>query len=167
MPTPPIRTITLGIAEVHPLTSTAIERAARILDKASIRYTEAGYQVQTVRLSTRPIFDDLADWSSNALLHYAQKLQRMLEDVGLSFCSVGTAQAARPDFPLERINLIADLLPSASALNATVQLVTSTDGLRAEAALSSARVMKRLAEETEEGFGNFRFATLACVEPGS
>jgi uncharacterized protein (UPF0210 family) len=39
-------------------------------------------------------------------------------------------------------------------------------GMRPEAALAAARVMKRLAHETAEGFGNFRFAVLACVGPG-
>jgi uncharacterized protein len=122
--------------------------------------------VQTMRLSTRPIFDDLANWSSSALLHYAQELQGMLDDVGLSFCSLGTAQAARPDFLLERLDLIADLLAATTALNATVQLATTTDGLRAAVALPIAHIMKRLAQETEEGFGNFRFAMLACVAAG-
>jgi uncharacterized protein len=167
MPNPPIRTITLGLSDSHPLTSGAIQRASSIVKSASIRYTEAGYEVQTVRLSTRPIFDDLSDWSSTALIDYAQKLQSMLDDVGVSFCSLGTAQAARPDFPLERIGLIADMLAPTSALNATVQLATMDHGMRSEAALAAARIMKRLANETAEGFGNFRFAILACVGPGS
>src|SRR5712692_2275750 len=110
MYTPPIRTITLGLADPHPLNSEAIQRASAILKRASARYTDAGYEVQTIRLSTRPIFDDLADWSSVALIDYVQELQHMLDDVGVSFCSLGTAQAARPDFPLERIDLIADML---------------------------------------------------------
>jgi uncharacterized protein (UPF0210 family) len=167
MPIPPIRTITFGIAEAHPLKSEVLERAAAALHNASIRYTEAGYEVQTVRISTRPILDDLTDWSSSALLNYAQELQRILDDIGLSYCSLGTAQAARPGFPLERLDLVADLLASTSALSATVQIATPTHSLRAAAALPAARVMKRLAQETEEGFGNFRFAMLACVEPGS
>jgi len=167
MHTPPIRTITLGLADAHPLTPGAIRRAAAVLQKASARYTDIGYEVQTVRLSTRPVFDDLADWSSAALIDYVQELQRMLDDVGVGFCSLGTAQAARPDFPLERIGLIADMLAPTSALNATVQLATMEDGMRTEAALAAARVMRRLAHETEEGFGNFRFAILACVAPGS
>jgi uncharacterized protein len=167
MHTPPIRTITLGIAEPHPLTSDIIQSAARILREASQRYTTAGYEVQTVRVSTRPLFDDLSDWSVSALLSYVQELQHMLDDTALSFCSLGTAQAARPDFPLERIDVIADLLRTTSALNATVQIASSQDGLRTEAALPTAMVIKRLAQETEEGFGNFRFAMLACVAPGS
>ena len=163
---PPIRTITLGIAEAHPLTTAIIKRAVTILQDASTRYVEAGYEVQTMRLSTRPVFDDLADWTSSTLLRYAQELQRMLDDVGLSFCSLGTAPAARPDFPLERLDLIADLLAATSALNATVQLATLADGLRAAVALPIAHIIKRLAQETEEGFGNFRFAMLACVAAG-
>ena len=162
-----IRTITLGIADPHPLNPEAIQRAAATLQRASARYAEAGYEVQTVRLSTRPIFDDLADWSPAALVDYTQGLQRVLDDAGMGFCSLGTAQAARPDFPLERIELIADFLGPTGALNATVQLATAEYGMRAEAALPAARVMKRLAYETAEGFGNFRFAVLACVGPGS
>lgn len=166
MHAPPMRTITLGIADAHPLTSQVIQEGAAILRDASARYTGAGYEVQTVRLSTRPVFDDLADWPAAALLNYVRELQRMLDDAGLSFCSIGMAQAARPDFPLERIDLVADLLASSSAINAAVQLATIEHGLREEAALLGAQVMKRLAQETEEGFGNFRFAVLACVAPG-
>jgi uncharacterized protein len=167
MPTPPIRTITLGLADPHPLTSKVIQQASATLKKAAVRYTEAGFEVQTMRLSTRPIFDDLAGWSSPAIIDYVLELQRMLDDVDVGFCSLGTAHAARPDFSLERIGLIADILAPNSALNATVQLATKKHGLRSEAALAAASVMKRLAHETEEGFGNFRFAILACVAPGS
>ena len=162
----PIRTLTLGLAEAHPIPLEVIAHAGTILQRASTRYTEAGYEVQTVRLSTRPIFDDLADWSPAALLTYVQELQGVLDNVGLTFCSLGPAQVARPNFPLERLNLIADLLASTSACNATVQLASPIYGLRAEAALPTARIMQRLAQETEEGFGNFRFAMLACLEPG-
>ena len=100
------------------------------------------------------------------IINYILELQRMLDDVDMSFCSLGTAHAARPNFPLERIELIADMLAPTSALNATVQIANKHHGLRSEAALEAARVMKRLAYETEEGFGNFRFAMLACVAPG-
>jgi uncharacterized protein len=167
MPTSPVRTITLGVAEAHPLSQKALEQASKILQQARTLFASAGYEVQTVRLSTRPIFDDLADWSAAALLSYVRKLERMLGDVGLGFCSLGTALAARPDFPLVRLDLIADLLAATSTLNATVQLATTEHGLRVEAALPTARIIQRLAHETAEGFGNFRFAMLACVAPGS
>ena len=163
----PVRTITLGIAEPHPLAFETIRRAGEMLRQATARYGAAGYEVQTVRLSTRPVLDDLETWSRAELVKYIQALQRMLDDGGLAFCSVGPAQAARAHFPLQRIDVLADLLASTTAINATVQLATAEDGLRAEAALPCARIMQRLARETEEGFGNFRFAALACVSPGA
>jgi hypothetical protein len=166
MPNPPIRTLTLGISRSHPLDAATIKHAAATLQHASRRFVEVGYEVQTVRISTRPIFDDLPNWTNAELMRYARELQGMLDEAQLAFCSLGTAQAVRADFLLERIDVIADLLASTSALSATVQLATAEHGLRAEAALAAARVITRLARETEEGFGNFRFAMLACVAPG-
>lgn len=167
MPSVTVRTLTLGIPDAHPLTTPVVQKAAKQVQSAQARFMDSGFDVQTVRLSTHPLFDDCADWSPSALLRYARDVQRMLEDVGIGFCSFGPAQVARHDFPLERIDIIADLLEETTALNATVQLATQEYGLRAGAALPTARVIQRLAAETEEGFGNFRFALLACVAPGS
>lgn len=166
MPAQTIRTLTLGIAEPHPIPAKVIERAKTILESASARCRQAGYEVQTTRVSTRPLFEDLASWSSAAIRDYVYELQRALDQEGLEYCSLGTVQAARSDFPLEHLDLIADLLRETKTLNITVQLATEEHGLRAEAALPIAKIIKRLAYETEEGFGNFRFAMLACVKPG-
>lgn len=168
MQTPPIvRTITLGLGDEHPLSAGQVARAADILQRARRRFNDAGYEVQTVRISTRAVFDDLADRADGELLAYARELQRMLDDVEIGYCSLGPAQAARPAFPLARIEFIPDLLAATGSINLAVQLADREHGLRAEAALPIARVMKRLANETSEGFGNFSFAMLACVEPGT
>jgi uncharacterized protein (UPF0210 family) len=132
-----------------------------------MRYSDIGYEVQTVRLSTRPVFDDLADWSPAAIYSYAQELQKMLDDAELAFCSLGTAQVVRPNFPLQRLLLVPDLLQSNNALSATVQLATLEHGLRMETVLPTAQIIQRLAWETKEGLGNFRFAMLACVAAGN
>jgi uncharacterized protein (UPF0210 family) len=167
MKTPPVRTITLGLEDAHPLTAAQITWAANILKKSRQRLNDAGYEVQTVRISTRPLFDDLAGWSANQLLQYARELQQMLDETGISYCSLGPAQAARPAFPLERLDIIPDILATTGAFSLTVQMADREHGLRAEAAQPIARIMQRLAHETPEGFGNFNFAMLACVEPGA
>jgi uncharacterized protein (UPF0210 family) len=169
MPNAPVRTITLGLGERHPLPGTVIQQAARFLQSAQKRFIDAGYEVQTIRLSTRPIFDDLADWSAHRLLQYIGELQDRLSEVGIEHCSLGPAQVYRPDFPLERLNIIADMLIAAPSANVTVQLAGMHQQqalLRQGAALASARVIQRLARETTEGFGNFRFAVLAHVPAG-
>ncbi|GAC1390235.1 MAG: hypothetical protein NVSMB38_07270 [Ktedonobacteraceae bacterium] len=166
MPTPPIRTITLGIADSHPIAAAVIKHASKQLHHAHARFTDAGYEVQTLRLSTHPLFDDLVDWSAARRLAYAQSLQKMLDDAELSFCALGTVHAARSGEPLEHIEQVVAILATTTVLNMTVQLASVEYGLREEAALPIARVMQCLAQETAEGFGNFRFAMLACVEPG-
>lgn len=166
MTMPPIRTITFGLADAHPLTSVAIERAAAILEHARQTYEEAGYEVQTVRLSTRPVFDDLADWSAADILKYAQDLQRMLDDAKLGFCSLGPFNAVPYYASVERIELIADMLIATTALNAAVLMSSGEYGAN-NAAPMTARVIQRLAQETSEGSGNFRFAMLSQVKPGT
>ncbi len=167
MPVPPIRTITLGLAKPHPLGSAAIDRAAAILAHAKKRYEDEGYEVQTVRLSTRPVFDDLADWPASDILKYAQELQRMLVDGGLSFCSLGPFNAVPVYFAEDRIDLIADILIATTALNAAVQLIDPEGRGNLRGSEATARAIVRLSRETAEGFGNFRFAMLARVEPGT
>jgi uncharacterized protein len=166
---PPIRTVTFGLGEPHPLKTSTIQRSAAWLQQAKRRFINAGYEVQTIRLSTRPLFDDLADWPAHRLLQYISELQDRLNEVGIEHCSLGPAQVYRPDFPLERLDIIVDMLNAALAANATVQLAGIYQQqalLRQEAALASARVIQRLAHETTEGFGNFRFAVLAHVPAG-
>lgn len=164
---PLLRTITLGLEEAHPLTAATLQQASRRLNDARQRFSTAGYEVQTVRISTRPVFDDLADWSGPKIVRYASELQERLSEYGLGFCSLGPAQASRPEFPLERIAIIGEILLATSNLNLTVQLADQQHGVREEAALPIARLIKRLASETPEGFGNFNFAALACVLPGT
>jgi uncharacterized protein (UPF0210 family) len=164
--TPPIRTITLGIAEPHPLPVAVLKNAKNMLEYARVRYVDAGFDVQTVRISTRPLFDDLVAMSSAAFIRYAKELQRVLDDLGIGYCSVGTAQAARPDFPLNRLQWLVDVLASHSSLSATVQIATEEYGLRNGAVQSTALIIERLSQETKDGIGNFRFGMLACVPPG-
>jgi uncharacterized protein len=164
---PPIRAITLGVAEAHPLPPHLVENAASQLRQASAAFTNAGYVVQTLRLSTRSLFDDLATSTSEQILAYAARLEESLASAGVGFCSVGSAQAWRPDFALDRLDVLADLLIANPALNATVQVAWPEHSLRIDAVARAARIVLRLAHETEEGLGNFRFGSLACVEPGS
>ncbi len=166
----PIRTITLGIGEGHPLSASTLQQAARMLANARERYNAEGYEVQTVRVATHPIFADLAGWLPVNILTYVRELQKMLDDLGLEYCSLGPAQAAHADFSLDLLDVLADILIAAPATSATVQFAERVDGqdvLREEAALPTARIIQRLAQETEGGAGNFRFAMLARVAPGA
>ena len=164
MPKPPVRALTLGVAEPHPLNARSVNLAAETLRRANAAFEGAGYLVQTVRFSTRPVLSDLAGWSSDDVAGYAADLQGALEEAGIEFCSLGPAR--RGTAP-ERIASLADLIVGREALNCSVTVASVGAGVDVVAARGAAEVMLRLASETKEGFGNFNFAALACVGPGS
>ena len=166
--TPPIRAITIGVAEPHPIPTDALATAVAAAQRTRTAFQAEGYEVQSIRIATRPMLDDLADRSPAAIVDYAAALEGRIHagDPEL-IASIGPAAAHRPSFDLERIEVLGEVLVRTRSLFGTVQLATVSDGLRQEAALPAARVALRLAMETDEGFGAFRFAAIACVEPGS
>ena len=156
----------VGIAEPHPLSPQTVARAAGIAHRAGDEFTAGGYAVQTVRLSTRPVFGDMAAESPGRIVRYTSELCGWLGQAGIGYCSLGPAPASSPDFPVKRIDFIPDMLIGAEAVSCSVQLATSHDGVRGDAAEPVARTIRRLACGTPKGLGNFRFAALACVGPG-
>jgi uncharacterized protein (UPF0210 family) len=164
-PRPVIRTLTLGLADPHPLSRPVVAATASRLHRMADAFRAAGYEVQTVRVSTRPAFDAFPDLSDN-LVRYARKLQSYVDDAGIDQLSLGPAPAVRPSFPLDRLAVIEDLLAGADRLSCAVHLAAAAQGIRTDAALPIARTMLRIAEHTEAGSGNFRFAALARVRVG-
>ena len=160
-----VRTITLGVGAPHPLPAATLARAATFLRDAQAELERAGCTVQTTRIATRPLFIDLADWDDAAIVRYAAELQARCEAEGIAFCSLGPAPADTPDFPLDRLALLPEVIAPNAALNASVQLASVAHGVRYEAALPTAEVIRRLAT-AEDGMANFRFAALALCEPG-
>jgi hypothetical protein len=126
-------------------------------------FEQAGYEVQTVRLSTRPVLVDLAGWAPKDIANYGGELQDTLEGAEVPFCSLGPAPR---DASPEQVNSLTDLIADHDGLNGSVMVATADEGLDMGAARAAAEVMQRLAAKTKEGFGNFRFAALACVAPG-
>ena len=160
-----IRAITLFIGDPHPLDTATFARAAAVLRLARARAEAEGYVVQTTRIATRPLLEDLGAWDDMALLSYAAQLQRMCEMEQAPYLSLGPAPAWDPTFPLDRLPLLVDLLAPHPALNATAQVAWGDHPPRYPAALATAQVMRGLAEASA-GEANFRFALLAMCEPG-
>jgi uncharacterized protein len=162
-----IRTVTVGIGEPHPLSDTALDRAMKLLQAAEPAFREAGFEVQTRRVSTRPLFMDRLHARETEIVNYAAGLQNRCETRGLTHLSLGPVMADDPRFPVERINLLPEMLAPNEALNASVQIASSANGVRTEAAVPTARVVRALSQQTPQGFGNMRFAMVAnCPQRG-
>jgi hypothetical protein len=164
VPKPPVRALTVGVPEPHPVPGPALSRSASFLHRARAAFAEAGYEVQTLRLSTRPALTDLSDWSPSALARYGEALQGILDDSDVPFCSLGPAM---PHIEPQRAEAVADVIAGHEALNCSIMVATVEDGLDVPAAHAAAATMLRLAAGTDQGLGNFNFAALACVGPGT
>jgi uncharacterized protein (UPF0210 family) len=165
VPKPPVRALTLGVEGPHPLDQASVQRAAGALRQVRAGFEHAGYHVQTVRLSTRPVLADVAGWPPASVIGYAARLQGFLAEAGVSFCSLGPVPPGAGSGT--EAGIMADLIAGNEAINCSVLVATVEAGLDIRAARAAARTMLRLAGETEEGFGNFNFAAIACVGPGA
>jgi uncharacterized protein (UPF0210 family) len=162
-----IRTITVGIGEPHPLSDAALDRAVKLLKAAEPLFREAGYEVQTQRISTRPLFLDRLHAREAEIVNYATALQERCEQRDISYLSLGPVLADDPKFPIERINLLPEMLAPNAALNASVQLASDANGVRLDAAVPTARVIRALSQQTPQGMGNMRFTAVAnCPQRG-
>ncbi len=160
----PVRAITLGLDSPHPLGESAVRRAGEVLTAANRAFEQEGYEVQTLRISTRPVLSDLAGWEEEALAGYAAALQKDLVMAGVQFCSLGPALSAQGP---GGVLALARMLAGNDALSGSAMVATAEGGLDTAMAAACAEAMVWLAENTTGGLGNFNFAALACVAPGT
>jgi uncharacterized protein len=126
----------------------------------------AGFEVQTTRLSTQPAEAWLPE--SGDMPAAAAEIGALCEEAGIDYCSLGTVQAVEGE-TLALLDALPDILIAAPKLFASVQVaVRLADGeetVNMEAVQASAHIIRRLADETEHGFGNLRFAAAANCPP--
>jgi uncharacterized protein (UPF0210 family) len=202
-----VRALTLGLAARHPLGEEELRRAASHLEGAAAALATKGYEVQTLRVSTRPVLSDLAGWGRKELVEYACSLQGALDRAGLAFCSLGPALPGDgPEGPAALADMLVGEVAARGgagagegeagegeagegeageggageggageggrrkgnpALSASVMVSTPERGVDAGAARAAAGAMVSLAARTAQGLGNFNFAALGCVAPGT
>ena len=144
-----IRTITAGAREEA---IGAVANAARL---AHARLEAAGYVVQSRRLALTQATNVCGD-----LTAVACGVEELAIEHGFDFVSLGPLDASR--LPAIHAALAATQTVFASAQIATPEGVVLPDTLHA-----AAEAMVALATISPDGFGNLRFAALACVGPGS
>ncbi|MEP7188194.1 MAG: DUF711 family protein [Roseiflexaceae bacterium] len=145
-----IRTITAGAREAD------IKRAAQAAQLARARLEAAGYVVQSLRLA-------LSMTGSNRCADFttvAQGAEQQALDAGFDCVSIGRVD-------IERLGQLADGIGATQALFASAR-IAGRDGSADHAAIrAAAQAIIAISAATEHGFGNMRFAALACVAPGS
>jgi uncharacterized protein (UPF0210 family) len=160
-----IRTITAGVTLAGPDDFDKLRSAADFLKAAKEQYAAAGYDVQTVRISTQPLPEYLPDWMNQAAVDSLQGIDQFALDNGVGF-SIG--QLLTEDrYDVDFAPWVASLIQQTNRLSMTALAATAEHGIHDQAIRATAEAISAIANESAGGEGNFRFAATAYIPPGT
>jgi len=160
-----VRTITAG-TNLKSLSDTrAVGAAVATLKRAKQAVTDAGYEVQTVRIATQPLLED-SGWRARArALTTLQALDRTMvaESVLLSIGPVLAPDGDDTDFA----GWAAELARTTQNVSFTVRVASPERGTSPRGVTAAGDAIAAIARATPGGIGNFRFAAAANIPAGT
>src|SRR5579864_808133 len=134
------------------------------LQKLKASFEKAGFEVQTLRLTTQPFPEYTRNLSDEQALAFFQEYDHLITKDALD-ASIGPAMMRPGDDPREA-RLLARILASTKTLEGTV-VIASDDGIHEDGVREAASLIHYVSENTSSSLGNFRFAAIAMVPPGA
>ena len=157
---PKVRSITAFIRLDPAQYKQQIAESLTMLRNAKARFELAGYEVQTIRITTQPFPEYTRGMSREATLAFFQDLDKLAKQDNF-IASIGPALMSEKD-DLAQAQLLAEILSGTSNLHGSI-VVASDDGVHWKAVRAAADVVKYLEDQTAGSLGNFRFAAIANV----
>lgn len=154
-----IRTITTGIELENISDYNQIKEAAKFNRSAAEIFRNEGYDVQTTRIATNSFEEYIKSLSPEEIIESMQNIDKICEQDNINFFSIGYA-----DKPA-RIGLIAEIISTTSSISASGKIGDREIGIDRQNIKKSAGVIKSIAENTDNGFGNFRFCAASNCPP--
>jgi hypothetical protein len=134
--------------------------ALTMLRNAKARYELAGYEVESIRISTQPFPEYTAGMSKQAALAFFNDLDTFAKKENVFIC-IGPALMAEKD-DVGEAQILAEVLGQATNLFGSI-VVAGSDGVHWKAVQAAAEAMKYLEDHSAHSLGNFRFAAIANV----
>ncbi len=156
-----IRSVALGIDPAWLGGANAVSRAGRFLRAASARFEAAGFEVQTTRLVLSPYPELPGIGDPGAAVALARELEAASQSEEIGYVSLGPIRWRRlGDRAAAFAAALPELIAETEIVSATVETAAAGE-LAGPAAEAAGWVIARLARETPNGFGNFRFSAIA------
>lgn len=155
-----IRTITTGVSLQSSSEEDKIKQTAEFNQKVKAVFEKAGYEVQTTRIATNSWEEYLGGLSDTEIVSAIQKIDQLCQKLDVSFFNIGYTKS--PD----KIKLIPEINKSTAQISCSVKIGDKKSGINFENAKLAAQVIKKIADETENGYGNFRFCASVNCQPG-
>jgi len=157
---PKVRAITAFIRLDASQYKQQIADTLTMLRNAKARFELAGYEVQTIRITTQPFPEYTRGMSRQDILAFFHDLDNLVKPENI-LVGIGPALMSEKDDPAEA-ELLGEILGLTSSMRGTV-VVAGSDGVHWKAVHAAAEVMKYLEDHTDHSVGNFYFAALANV----
>ena len=158
-----IRSITYFCNPRWLLDEKVIQTAGEFLSRAKSSYEAAGYEVQTTRLATIPFPEILGEKRVVELPKMAEELEKLIEQAGLVYASLGPALPENP----RSYEVIPDAIAATKNIFFSGVMADKKHGLDLAAIRACADVIVKSGPLDPNGFANLRFAALANVKAGS
>jgi hypothetical protein len=155
-----IRTITTGISLSSTKEIEKIRQASEFNQQAKLYFQEQGYEVQTTRIATNSWEEYLYGLSKSEIINQVKIIEEVCQNLNISFFSLG--YASQP----EMIALIPDIIKNTSIFYTSSKIGDRLSGINFENARESAKVIQRISQESEHGYGNFHFCAWANCQSG-
>ncbi|MBD2608348.1 DUF711 family protein [Scytonema hofmannii FACHB-248] len=155
-----IRTITTGISLDSLKEIEKIKQATEFNQQAKLIIEEQGYEVQTTRIATNSWEEYLDGLSKSEIINQVKVIEEICQNLNISFFSLGYASQR------STIALIPDIIKNTSILYTSSKIGDRISGINFENARESAKVIQRISQETQDGFGNFHFCAWANCQSG-
>jgi hypothetical protein len=158
-----IRAITAGVNLKSTRDVAPIEGAVAFLQQAKKKFVDAGYDVQSLRITTQPLSNYLAGRTRDEALEDLKALDDAVaaQKVGLNIGPIIVDNRHDTEFG----RWAARLINETSRINFSVRVASPTSA-HDKTALSAAEAMVEIAKSSAGGRGNFRFTAAANCPPG-
>jgi len=160
-----VRTITAGVAMDRIADRAAVERALELLARGRKRFEDAGYEVQTTRVTMPPVLASLDAKAREAALASIADIDALVTSKG-AVCSLGPVLTAdRADAELAPWS--SEMVKATKSTSFSAVIASPDGGVHARGAMAAAQMMRAVAEAVPNGKGSFRFAAAANIPAGT
>lgn len=158
-----IRSITCFVDPGWPPNEEQIRQAGAFITQAKPVFEDAGYEVQTARMTTPPFPLLFSGLSRQEMIAAAQKLEALAMEQGFAYIALGPALIDRP----ESYALIPEMLAATENTFFCAEMATPEAGISLAAVRACAEIICAVTPQDPNGFANLYFTAIANVPPGS
>src|SRR5438309_95124 len=159
---PKVRAVTAFIRLDRARYRAEIKEALAMLTKAKSTFEDAGYEVQTIRITTQPFPEYIKDLPREDARASFREYDALAHKEGFD-AAIGPAMLADSDDP-RQAELLGEILVGTSTLEGSI-VVAGEDGIHWNAVRAAAKTIKYVSLRSPHSQGNFNFAATALVPP--